>query len=90
MNRIVLYILSCCSVGLSARAQPTRADSLYGLMQRQPADTGTVTACYLYGDLFYPEQPDSAAYYFKKGLALSRQLHYPWAPPSSPLTTLTY
>jgi signal transduction histidine kinase len=45
-------------------------------MQRQPPDTAAVAACFDYGDRYYPEQPDSAAFYYRKGLALAQQLHY--------------
>lgn len=76
MNRIIAYILLCCLAAWPARAQQPGADSLYRLIQRQPADTNTVAACFEYGNRFYPEQPDSAAFYYKKGLAVARQLHY--------------
>lgn len=75
MNRTVIYIL-LCFLTWRAHAQQPGADSLYRLVQRQPADTATVLACFDYGDRFYPDQPDSAAFYYKKGLAAARQLRY--------------
>jgi signal transduction histidine kinase len=53
-----------------------RADSLYRVMQHQPADTGSVMACFYYGDQYYPHQADSAGFYYLKGLHLAQQLHY--------------
>lgn len=77
MNRIFIYILLCCFTGAYVRAQqPLHKDSLYRLMQRQPADTNSVMACFHYGDLYYPEQLDSAAFFYRKGLHLAQQIRY--------------
>jgi len=76
MKRIITFTLLYCLAAWHAHAQQQAVDSLYRLMQRQPADTNTVAACYAYGNRFFPDQPDSSAFYYKKGLAVARQLHY--------------
>jgi signal transduction histidine kinase len=76
MKKIITYILFCCSTVSHAHAQQPHADSLKAVIQRQPADTNTVMAYFAYGEQYYPEQPDSAALYYKKGLTVAQQIHY--------------
>lgn len=67
----------CALLSFSAlRGQVASPDSLRQWLDRGPDDSVKVFRYYEYGEQFELKNPDSADYYFKKGLALARRLNY--------------
>jgi signal transduction histidine kinase len=59
-----------------SNAQLNRKDSLFNAIAKQKADSNAVYALYYYGEYFENENPDSADWYYRKGLQLAEKLAY--------------
>ena len=59
-----------------SNAQLNRKDSLFNAIANQKADSNAVYALYYYGEYFENENPDSADWYYRKGLQLAEKLAY--------------
>ncbi len=73
---ILLLFFPCLLVTKGLQAQIAGADSLRAILQASEEDSLKVFRYYSYGELFEQTNPDSADYYFKKGLELAKKLNY--------------
>ena len=78
MRSTILYffIPAIFMVLVEGYAQPVKKDSLLGVIAKNRSDTQTVYAYYYYGEYFENENPDSADWYYRKGLQLAEKLAY--------------
>ena len=77
--RITILYLLIISGFLQVReghAQLNRMDSLLRVIVKGKADTNAVYAHYYYGEYFENENPDSADWYYRKGLQLAEKLQF--------------
>ncbi len=72
-----LPILVCLTMffGFSAEAQSDEKEKLRMAIQTKPEDSIKVFTYYSYGELFELDAPDSADFYYQKGLALAKKLN---------------
>ncbi|OYW20606.1 MAG: hypothetical protein B7Z54_00640 [Sphingobacteriales bacterium 12-47-4] len=72
-----LLILVCFTMlfGFSAEAQSDEKEKLRMAIQTKPEDSIKVFTYYSYGELFELDAPDSADFYYQKGLALAKKLN---------------
>lgn len=61
--------------GFSAEAQSDEKEKLRMAIQTKPEDSIKVFTYYSYGELFELDAPDSADFYYQKGLALAKKLN---------------
>lgn len=68
--------LSGFLIAREGNAQLNRKDSLFKTISQKKADSNTVNAYYYYGEYFENENPDSADWYYRKGLQLAEKLEF--------------
>ena len=72
----LLLLLPALLAVKGINAQSGAADSIRHLLQTGKEDSLKVFRYYYYGELFEQTQPDSADYYFRKGLELAKKINY--------------
>ena len=76
MKKTITIILALLVYTVAFTQQKNVKDSLYGLLLSAKEDTTTVDLYYAYGEVFENEQPDSAAWYYKKAKALAQKIGF--------------
>ena len=72
----LLLLLPALLAVKGINAQSGAADSIRHLLQTGKEDSLKVFRYYYYGELFEQTHPDSADYYFRKGLELAKKINY--------------
>ncbi|HOZ68115.1 MAG TPA: tetratricopeptide repeat protein [Chitinophagaceae bacterium] len=73
---ILMLIFPALLAANGVYAQSGAADSIRNLLQGGTEDSIKVFRYYQYGELYEQSKPDSADFYFRKGLELAKKLNY--------------
>ncbi len=76
MKKTVTILLALFVYSVAWPQQRNVKDSLYSLLLSVKEDTTTVDLYYAYGEVFENDQPDSAAWYYKKAKALAQKIGF--------------
>jgi len=76
MKKTSTIILALLVYTVAFSRQHTVKDSLYALILSAKQDAAVVDLYYAYGEVFENDQPDSAAYYYKKAKALAQKIGF--------------